>query len=96
MTSVANPYLRLRSIYALLLLVASCALPARSGAEERFHFEGPYLTQPGRILKDHALARVGDTWHCFYIQGEIGASQSSEDSLGHATSKDLRLSLIHI
>ena len=56
-----------------------------------FDFEGPYLLEDGRSLKDHALVRDGDTWHAFYIRGLYYPSGTvSETSFGHATSEDLR------
>lgn len=65
--------------------------PSAARAEVLFDFEGPFLLEDGRSLKDHSLVRDGDTWHAFYIRGlYFPQGTSSELSFGHATSRDLR------
>lgn len=77
---------------ALALLL----LPSPGRALVRFDFEGPYLVDPGHTLKDHALVHDGQLFHIFYIRGEQGVpGTASEDSLGHATSPDLRRWTLH-
>lgn len=71
------------------LLQVCCPSPIQAGL--LFDFEGPYLLEDGRSLKDHSLVRDGDTWHAFYIRGlYFPQGTTSEVSFGHATSKDLR------
>ncbi len=74
----------------IVFLLALFIAPSAS-ARLLFDFEGPYLTEPGRSLKDHAIVRSGDTWHCFYTRGlYFGGNPNDQTSLGHATSADLR------
>jgi|GEM_PF-892319 len=76
------------------LLLAVCLVPTTATAQRvLFDFEGPYLLDPGRTIKDHSLVYDDSTqtWHAFYIRGEVGApGTSSEQQLGHATSANLR------
>jgi hypothetical protein len=84
------------AVPALGLVVLTCLLvstgsPQRAAARVLFDFEGPYILEEGRSLKDHALVRDGDTWHIFYIRGlYYPQGTSAELSFGHATSADLR------
>ncbi len=48
-----------------------------------FDFEGPVFIENGKMIKDHAFIKTGDTFHIFYITDE-------EKSFGHAISTDLR------
>ncbi|HKK71002.1 MAG TPA: FlgD immunoglobulin-like domain containing protein [Candidatus Krumholzibacteria bacterium] len=80
-----GPFVRI-VVFVLVLIVAPSA-----SARLLFDFEGPYLTEPGRSLKDHAIVRSGDTWHCFYTRGLFfGEGTNQETALGHAISNDLR------
>jgi hypothetical protein len=49
----------------------------------RFDFEQPYFNEPGLVVKDHCLIRIGSTYHLFYLRGNPAVD------VGHATSTDL-------
>lgn len=89
----ANRHARVRvhSLCIAALLVLGLLAPTRSWAGVLFDFEGPYLSDPGRTIKDHAMVFDGSVWHCYYIRGLQGSpGTSSEQELGHAISEDLR------
>ncbi len=82
-----------RPVLSTLALVVLLLPGAAHAQRVLFDFEGPYLLDPGRTIKDHALVHDDSTqtWHVFYIRGEVGApGTSSETQLGHATSANLR------
>ena len=53
-----------------------------SQALVKFDFEQPYFIEPGVLIKDHSLFRLGSVYHLFYLRG------NSVD-IGHATSTNL-------
>ena len=80
-----------RYVLAPSLVLCSLLLASAAPARLLFDFEGPYLIEEGRSLKDHALVRDGETWHIFHIRGlYYPQGTSAETSFGHATSVDLR------
>ena len=80
---------RLVLIPVLLATLASSG-PGAARADVLFGFEGPYLRDPTRTIKDHSMVFDGTQWHCFYIRGqEAVAGTSSEQEFGHAITTDL-------
>jgi Glycosyl hydrolases family 32 N-terminal domain/FlgD Ig-like domain len=80
---------KLRNCCVVLLWVLLW-VPTVAHTELLFDFEGPYLVDPGRSIKDHEMLFDGQLWHCIYIRGTEGANGTgSESTLGHATSIDL-------
>ncbi len=82
----------------LILMMAFCLMatlaPRRAVAGASFDFEQPYFVEESGIqCKDHALLKVDDVYHVFYIHSfppEQGDYLRSERWLGHLTSTDLR------
>lgn len=72
---------RLLTLAAILLCTLLAA--GSSFALVRFDFEQKYFTDPGYIVKDHCLLRLGEVYHLFYLRGD------PTHSVGHATSTDL-------
>lgn len=89
-----------RSLFRVLLgwttiVALSIASTATARAENGvlFDFEGPFLLDGGRTIKDHSLVfdPSTQTWHVYYIRGVTGVGgTSSETELGHAVSSNLR------
>lgn len=87
-TGAVAPWLLAGLLLALPVLHAEYA-----DAESRtlFDFEGPYLVDAGRTIKDHSMVHDGQRWHCFYIRGQLSVpGTTSETQLGHAVTEDLR------
>jgi len=76
--------------FRAVLLCAVLQTSSEALALERFHFEPPYLIDPGRTMKDHSMVYQQGMWHCFYIRGEDSQGNQTEDELGHAITEDLR------
>lgn len=77
---------------ALALLVVLVATDARAQSV-LFDFEGPFLLDPQRTIKDHSLVYdpATSSWNVFYIRGYVGTNgTSSEKEIGHAVSDNLR------
>jgi hypothetical protein len=91
-----SPTQRLRRCLAVLAgLAVLAALPAGlAAAALQIDFEQPYFVEAlGVQCKDHALVKVDDTYHVFYIHSfppQPGDYLRSERWLGHLTSEDLR------
>ena len=87
-----HPYILL--ILCLLLVFGSQGPPSESEAGILFDFEQPYFVEAESLqCKDHAIVKIDDLYHVFYIQSfppEPGEYLRSEKWLGHITSPDLK------
>jgi len=69
---------------ACVWLICLVLIPASvSHGLVRFDFEQSYFKEPGKVVKDHCLIRVGSVYHLFYLRGNPAVH------IGHATSTDL-------
>ena len=75
---------------ALVAAALGCTSSARAASRTLFDFEGPYLVDPGRTIKDHSMVFDGTRWHVYHIRGDqtVGGT-TSEIQIGHATTEDL-------
>ncbi|MDD4857421.1 MAG: family 43 glycosylhydrolase, partial [Candidatus Krumholzibacteria bacterium] len=80
-TSTKSPRACIAGFFILCAATLCCAGAAARGVA--FDFEGPVFYEPEKIVKDHSLILVGDTFHLYFMTPD-------QRSFGHATSLDLR------
>ena len=68
--------------WSLLLLLLVWLVSSSVNALVEFDFERPVFIDPGKMIKDHSLIIIDDTYHLYYIT-------SNGNQFGHATSPDL-------
>jgi len=89
-----------------LLVVSLCCVcfvcaallnpPCASAALLKIDFDQRYLHEPGWVIKDHAFIKVDSVYHVFYTRGpDYFQSPLTPDSIGHATSPDMKLWTFH-
>ncbi|MCX5801431.1 MAG: family 43 glycosylhydrolase [Candidatus Eisenbacteria bacterium] len=82
--------------YGCCLSVALLNSPCVSAALLKIDFDQRYLHEPGWVIKDHAFIKVDSVYHVFYQRGpDYSSSRLAVDSIGHATSLDMKHWNIH-